>query len=128
MMKEKIIQITSDSISQKWPFPKTYGELKNLGLRTYTVNCSNTQMVYEWDGGKYIKETGMVFHVSGQFTSQAIKHEINVHNRDKTSYMDFMNGIVKNGCTHYVVEFNNNRVVYYGASENEKHIEYVPGY
>lgn len=128
MLKDSILKITTEATANRWPFPKTFGELKKLGLISYTVECANFKMIYKWEGGEFVKETGMSFIVSGQFTSEAIKHEIIAHNRDKTTFMDFMNGIVNHGCTHYIVEFANNRVVYYGANKEENHIEHVPGY
>lgn len=128
MLKNKILDITNESITQKWPFPKTFGELKKIGLKTYKVECADFKMTYSWEGGQFVKETGLSFEVEGSFTSKAIKHIIDVHNRDKTTFMDFMAQIVKHGCTHYVVEFDNNRVVYYGANSSENHIENVPGF
>ena len=127
-MQNKILEITTKSVQEKWAFPKTFKELKNTGLTTYVIEVPTFKMTYNWNGGSFVKNNPMTFNVTGQFTPEKIKQAIDVHNRDKTTFLDFMNDIATKGCTHYVVEFDNNQVVYYNADESLKHVEKVPGF
>lgn len=126
-MKDKIINITNEGMNLGWTFPQLYAALKEIKVTKYTVEVADFKIIYNWRcGGEYIKESTMSFEIKNQFSAKAIKDIIVEHNKTNGSFVEFIKNIANNGCTHYVVDFKKDHVVYYGKDETEKHIEEVP--
>lgn len=128
MLSKEIQRIIVESVKNKLPFVETFKKLKGLGLTHYTVDLNTSDMIYKWNGGMYVRQNMNGFKVEGDFSSRAIKSAIDFHNENKTSFLEFLADIASKGCDHYVVEFDNNRVIYYAKEVAFKHIEPIPGY
>lgn len=125
-MKEIINNIYKEASERKWHFTRLFSTLKKAGLKKYTVELDRLKTTYFWKDGLWAKDAEGDFRIKGEFTVKAIQDAIAVHNEKKTSYIDFVKDITKKGCTHYVVDFDQKTVTYFGKNSSDKYVEKVP--
>jgi len=126
--KTKIQEITKVSKAERWPFPKTFDALKNAEVDYYDVDLAAQQITY-YGGGKSFSEpapTGQPLQISNRFDKQAVQQVIQTHQKEKTSYQDFLKGIAQAGVKSYRVDMSKRTVAYRGSNPNEEHVEQVP--
>jgi len=127
--KTKIQEIARVSKTERWPFPKTFDALKNAGVDYYDVDIATHQITYHGSGKSFSEPapTGSpILQVSERFDKQAVQQVIQKHQKEKTSYQDFLEGIAQAGVRSYRVDMSKRTVAYRGSSPKEEHVEQVP--
>lgn len=124
-------QILNAAKQERWPYPKTFDLLKELGVNSYTVKFIDgyDASYYGIDGGVlYKEEPPEGYHrlqATRQFSPKMVENAIITHARDKTSFFSFLDGIANAGASHYVVDMKT-RMVTYNDSQDQFYAESVP--
>lgn len=118
--REKIEEILKLSRAEKWPFPRTFGALKEAGVEYYEVRITRPEIVYFGEGKSFSEVTKREFDVD------AIKQALETHRRERSHYEDFLKNIALAGVTHYRVNMSKREVTYCGENPKEEYAEKIP--
>lgn len=127
--KKKIQEISKTSKAERWPFPKTFNALKEVGVEYYDVEISTHQITYHGNKQSFVEPPPPGFqmlNVADVFDAILVKKAIDKHQKEKTSYLDFLKDITKAGVQSYRVDMFKRAVIYKGNNPGEEHIEKVP--
>jgi uncharacterized protein YbcV (DUF1398 family) len=115
------------------PFPQTVAQLSALGVARYRVDyVSRTITTYtSTSSSSAPQHSTTTFPVEHSYTfggwdKEGISKAIRKAQAAEGNYIDFSEGIVKNGVTDYTAYFEGKKVVYCGAL-GEVHVEWFPG-
>jgi uncharacterized protein YbcV (DUF1398 family) len=125
----KIFAIAKESKEQKWPFPKTFEELKNAGVLSYQVEIENCDRIYTTSAGKVFEakpEGFQTLKIADSFSKQDIIDSLQRVREKKTDYFGFLKDIAASGVHHYIVNMNDRSVIYFNKTGSQSHKEYVP--
>lgn len=128
--QDKIQRILEASAHQKWPFPKTFEALKDAGVEYYCVTLSPYERV---DFGGEFSWTTIVpsveipsLKINSLFSAEKLKEALQHHQKEKTSYLAFLQAAAEAGVHHYRVDMAARTVTYYGVETKNYHTEFVP--
>ena len=127
-------KILKGAKNERWPYPKTFELLKEVGVESYIVGFVSgyDASYYGIDGGLlYKEEQPEGYHniqAAKQFSAAGVKDAIVRNMRDKTPFLDFLKDIANAGSSHYIVSMDERTVTYYNDSESQCHVEQVPAW
>ena len=104
--KSRIEEISKQSKAERWPFPKTFETMKEAGVDYYDVDVATHQITYHGDDTSFTEDVPgfLNLQVAEHFEKQAVSDAIRHHQKEKTSYNDFLQSIANAGVKFYRVD------------------------
>ncbi len=126
----KIIDIFKTAKEQKWPFPKTFDILKEIGVLTYEVSWKNGY----YSQVNFLQSSVVEENIEGfkqqniinTFTPDKAKQALLDHQHGKTNYIEWMHEMACAGVSSYIVDMATRTVIYYNLDKTESITELVP--
>ena len=128
----EIAQILTKAKAQRWPYPKTFQALKNIGVESYVVSLlEGIDAIYQGSFGVWIEAVpsdyiSQGFDVDGSFYPSEIQAAILKHVQKKTSYLEFLRDIAASGVASYIVDMQAATVTYFNIDKTQSYQEIVP--
>lgn len=128
-----IEKILNAAKQERWPYPKTFGLLETVGVKSYIV-----KFIDEYDANYYGEGHNLLYkekppegyrplQVSEEFFPKGVENAIIKHMRDKTPFTNFLEDIANAGVSHFIVNMDA-RMVSYNDSEDQFYAENVPNW
>ena len=128
MNRKHVEEIGKKSKAERWPFPKTFEELKAAGVASYKFDVATAETTFTGDDGAYFSEVldaaGAV-SIAPALDASAVLAAIKRHMMDKTPFLDFRADAARAGVQYWEVDMNARTCAYFGK-DGGRHIEQVP--
>lgn len=128
MNKNHIRQISEQSKSEKWPFPKTFETLKSEGVMSYRFDVPTCETVFMGDNGIAYSELlagAERIEIAPTLDADAVAPAIKRHIANHTPFLDFRIEAARAGVEYWEVAMDARTVTYVGVN-GDKHVEQVP--
>ena len=128
----EIAQILTKAKAHKWPYPKTFQALKNIGVESYVVSLlEGIDAIYQGSFGVWIEPIAsdypyQIFKVEEVFYPDEVQIAIKKHAQNKSSYLEFLVDLSTSGVASYAVDMQDATVTYFNIDKTQSYQEIVP--
>lgn len=125
---DEIEQIRNMAAKEKWGFPRIFAALKAAGVTGYQVDVATHATTFECDTGETILEQaqGHRLTVVDTFIAEQVRAAIEQHQRQATSYEQFLVDIAAAGVASYQVNMQQRTISYYAQNHLAQYVEKIP--
>ncbi len=127
MNQKKIEEMFRVSRAEKWPYPKIFHALKELGVLSYEVKVPLHQITY-YSSKSHFQEpmpSGFKPLPVGKYNLVLFKEALKDVQSMRIDYETFLKKIASAGITFYRVEMASNTITYFGVHPGEEYQEKV---
>lgn len=120
-------ETTSRSLQGTITFGEVVMKLSAIGVESYNADLVRMEKIYYMPDGKTHLEK-MNYQGPGiaqDFGQEGVIAAIRSIQKAEINYIEFLNRILKAGCTHYTVFLQGKRAIYFGR-KGDFHIEHFP--
>lgn len=128
MNSKEVKRISEISKHERWPYPKTFQELINAGVTSYRTNVADGRTVYVGEGDQYEEwheSLSPPLKISARFQAEAVKRGLKHHQKNQTSYSDFLKDMADAGVHYYDVDMDKRTINYTSSKPGETYVEEI---
>jgi uncharacterized protein YbcV (DUF1398 family) len=128
-VEKKINAIRDKAVKEEWLYSQVFSALKELNMSSYDVEIEKNVHSYVVKGIQIVDHSHELkepLKIASAFNAAMVKEAIKVHQKNKTSFIEFLKGIAEAGCWEYHVDMEERKIFYRGKNKKELHTETVP--